>query len=238
MLRFYFVIIVSIPFIIYYICKMRIMTRFISQFTERQRYRLVRHLAIHCMINSNLRTVYSGTEKLPKEGGYVMYPNHQGRYDIVGIFYAHKKPCTLVMEMERSKIPIATEVIEVLDGVRLNKHNIRSQVESMQRIIDEVKAGRRYVIFPEGGYDNNGNHLQEFKPGAFKVAMRTHCPVVPVVLVDSYRVYTENTLKRITTQVHFLDPICYNEYKDLTTKELSDLVKARIQNKLDNLNVK
>ena len=35
--------------------------------------------------------------------------------------------------------------------------------------VKEVSEGRRYVIFPEGGYDNNKNELQEFKHGAFKV---------------------------------------------------------------------
>ena len=235
MLRFYFVIITSIIFIIYYIVKLRIMSANKKLFTIESRYRTVRHLAIHCMINSNIRTLVYGVDKLPKEGGYVMYPNHQGRYDIVGIFYAHKKPCTLVMEAERSKIPIATEVIEALDGVRLDKRNMRSQVSAIARIVKEVSDGRRYVIFPEGGYDNNKNELQEFKHGAFKVPLKTKCPIVPVVLIDSYKPYTINTIRRVKTQVHFLDPINYDEYKDLTTHELSDLVKSRIKNKMDEI---
>ena len=36
-----------------------------------------------------------GMENLPKEGGYVMFPNHQGKYDALGIVYTHKKPCTI-----------------------------------------------------------------------------------------------------------------------------------------------
>ncbi len=235
MLRFYFVIITSIIFIIYYIVKLRIMSANKRHCSIESRYRTVRHLAIHCMINSNIRTSVFGKENLPKEGGYVMYPNHQGRYDIVGIFYAHKKPCTLVMEAERSKIPIATEVIEALDGVRLDKTNMRSQVSAISRIANEVNDGRRYVIFPEGGYDNNKNELQEFKPGAFKVPLKTKCPIVPVVLVDSYKPYTINTIRRVRTQVHFLEPVFYDEYKGMSTHELSDLVKSRIQAKLDSV---
>lgn len=40
-------------------------------------------------------------------------------------------------------------------------------------------------------------------------------------------------LRKVTTQVHYLKPIPYEEYKDLRKNELCDLVKERIQNKLD-----
>ena len=235
MLRFYFVIGISIPFIIYYVVKMRFMSAHADRFSDVKRYKLIRHLAIHCMINSNLWTKYTGVENLPKEGGYIMYPNHQGKYDIVGIFFAHKKPCTLVMEAERSKIPIATEVLDLLDGVRLDRHNMRKQIEAIERIATEVSEGRRYILFPEGGYDNNGNNLQDFMPGAFKAALKAKCPIVPVTLVDSYKPYSINSLKRIKTQVHFLKPIQYDEYKDMNTREIAALVKERIQEKMDSV---
>ena len=36
---------------------------------------------------------------------------------------------------------------------------------SFRRLSDEVKNGRRYIIFPEGGYDHNKNELQDFMAG-------------------------------------------------------------------------
>ena len=35
------------------------------------------------------------------------------------------------------------------------------------------------------------------------------------------------------TQVHFLEPIYYEEYKDMNTKQIADMVKNKIQDKLD-----
>ncbi len=235
MLRFYFVVIISFPSIVYYIIKARIRNAHKEHYTEEKNYRLIRRLSVQCMVNSNVWTKYTGAEKLPKKGGYILYPNHQGRYDIVGIFYSHKKPLTLVMESERSKIPIATEVMDLLDGVRLDRHSMRNQVDAVERIAKEVSEGRRYVIFPEGGYDNNGNNLQRFMPGAFKAAVKAKCPIVPVTLVDSYKPYSINSLRRIKTQVHFLDPIPYEEYKDMNTCEIAALVKSRIQEKMDSV---
>ena len=68
-------------------------------------------------------------------------------------------------------MPLADEMVDILDGCRLNKSDLRSQVKSIKAVSDEVKNGRIYIIFPEGGYYHNRNTVQEFLPGAFKAAM-------------------------------------------------------------------
>ena len=51
---------------------------------------------------------------------------------------------------------------------------------------------------------------------------------MPVALIDSYKPFELNSLKPVTTQVHFLEPIYYEEYKELTTKEIAELTKSKI----------
>ena len=77
------------------------------------------------------------------------------------------------------------------------------------------------------------NTLQEFKSGVFKCAFDAKVPVVPVALVDSYKAMDGNSLKKVTTQIHYLKPIPYDEYKDMKKTELAELVKARIQEAID-----
>ena len=91
-----------------------------------------------------------------------------------------------------------------------------------------MKTGKRFILFPEGGYDHNGNHLQAFKPGAFKAAIWARMPIVPVAVVDSYKLFDFNSLKKVTTQVHFLKPLYYEDYKNLNTKEIAERVKQSI----------
>ena len=110
---------------------------------------------------------------------------------------------------------------------------MRSQVKSIKTVADEVKNGRIYIIFPEGGYYHNRNTVQEFLPGAFKAAMMAKSPIVPVALVDSYRAFGINILKKITTQVHYLKPLYYEDYKDMKSKEVSDYVKLQIMLKIN-----
>ena len=63
-----------------------------------------------------------GVENLPKEGGYMMYPNHQGKYDVLGIMHTHKEPCSFVMDIDKSYTMLVREFIDLVQGKRLEKN--------------------------------------------------------------------------------------------------------------------
>ena len=235
MLRLVWVIGISLPFIVYYYFRLIYVEQNPDRFTEKDRYAIARHMVDLAMRNSFIHTKGFGMEKLPTEGGYVMYPNHQGKFDVLGIIHVHDRPCTLVIDEKRSHLPLANEVTRLLRGARLDRTDMRSQVNCIMQIASEVQEGRRYILFPEGGYTFNENNLQEFHAGAFKCALKAKCPIVPVVLVDSYIPFGGNGLQPVFTQVHFLDPIPYEEYKDCNTIKIASMVKEAIQTRLDEL---
>lgn len=228
MLRLYYVIFISLPFVLYYIHKAHYITKHRENYTEEECYRIARKCIGILMRNGRVETKAFGTELLPREGGYVMYSNHQGKYDTLGIMSAHKKPCTIVMDAYRSKLPIADSFIDLVNGSRLDKSDMKKQMKTILKIAEEVKNGRRYIVFPEGGYDHNRNELQEFMPGSFKCATRYGMPIVPVAIIDSYKVFGINSLRRVRTQVHFLRPIFFEEYQSMNTQEIAKIVKERI----------
>ncbi len=232
-LRLCYVVAVSLPFVIYYLVKVRVIERCGKHFPEERRYRMAQR-CIHIMMrNGRIETESTGQELLPREGGYVMYSNHQGKYDTLGIMASHPKPCTIVMDADRSRLPIADSFIELVKGQRLDKTDMKKQMKTILKISDEVREGRRYIVFPEGGYDNNRNELQEFHPGSFKCATRAKAPIVPVAIIDSYKPFGMNSLRRVKTQVHFLEPIFFEEYKEKSTPQIAELVKERIAAEID-----
>ena len=42
------------------------------------------------------------------------------------------------------------------------------------------KLGRRYLLFPEGGYTDNKNRLLEFHPGSFKIPLKQNVRLFPL----------------------------------------------------------
>lgn len=227
-LRICYVVVISLPFVVYYICKAHYIERHGERFSEETRYKMARKCIGIMMHNGRIETESYGQELLPEEGGYVMYSNHQGKFDTLGIMSSHPKPCTIVIDAYRSKLPITDSFIDLVQGSRLDKRDMKAQVKTILQIADEVKNGRRYIIFPEGGYDNNRNTLQDFMPGSFKCATKAKAPIVPVAIIDSYKPFGVNSLRKVKTQVHFLAPICYEEYAEMNTVEIAQMVKDRI----------
>ena len=234
MSRFVYVIILCMPFIIYFLWMVGHIERNPYQYSEQDRYNFARRMIAIMKHNGRIKTDAYGIEHLPVDGGYIMYANHQGKYDSLGIISVHDAPCTVMMDAKRSQMILANQFITLLNGCRLDKSNMKSQVNSILHVIDEVKDGRKYIIFPEGGYANNQNKVQDFLPGSFKCAVKSQSPIVPVALIDSYKPFGVNSLKKVTTQVHFLEPIYYDTYKDMTTQEISRMVRHRIMEVISN----
>jgi 1-acyl-sn-glycerol-3-phosphate acyltransferase len=59
--------------------------------------------------------------------------------------------------------------------------------------------------------------------------MNAKCPIVPVALVDSFKAFDTNSIKKLTVQIHYLPPLYYEEYKGMKSTEIAELVSSRIQ---------
>lgn len=213
--------------------QMEYVSRHPEKYSEGEMYELDR-LAIRRMMRpGHITTEGYGMENLPSEGGYIMCPNHQGKYDALGIMYTHDKPCSVVMDIEKSNSILVRQFINLVRGKRIDRKDARQSIKIIREMADEAKAGRKFIIFPEGGYSHNGNKTTSFKAGAFKSAVWAKVPIVPVVLIDSYKVFELHTLKPIKTFVYYLKPLYYNDYKSMTTVEIARLVQDKIQNVLN-----
>lgn len=234
MWRFYYVIarnIFNLPGII---GKMRKMVADEDTYSERARYDYLQDTIGLMKRTGHIKTEVYGTENLPAEGGYMMYPNHQGKYDAYGIVGVHEEPCSIVMDKDKSYYIFINEIIQMIKGKRLDRGDVRQGLTVIKEMTEEVKQGRRFILFPEGGYEEGKkNTLADFKAGCFKISLKSKTPVIPVAIIDSYKVFNSACVGRVTTQVHFLKPILFEEYQGMRTKELAELVKTRIQEKID-----
>lgn len=230
MIRFYYVIALRVGSILYYVPKMAHYARHPERYDRNDRYRLAQKVINKVRKTARISTEYYGTENLPDTDGYIMFSNHQDKYDALGIFAGHRKPCSVLMDKKRSDLPIAKQFIDMLDGRRIERNRPRQQIRVLNQMADDLQNGVNYLIFPEGGYPKKrtDNSLSEFKYGCFSCAVKAKCPIVPVVLLDSYKAFGQNKLSRVTTKVIFLPPILYEEYQGMKPKELCEFVRLRI----------
>ncbi len=234
MIRFIYVLLLNLFRAPFMLTRMRHEAAHPERYNEEERYKLARICVRMMKRTGGIRTKAFGLENLPKEGGYMLYPNHQGKYDYFGIISTHAKPCSVVMDKKKSYAIFVKEAMDLVGGKRLEIDNVRQALTIINEVSEEVAAGRRYVLFPEGGYEfNNKNKVCEFKAGCFKISLKTKTPIVPVALIDSYRVFNSFWWGPVRTQVHYLEPIYYEEYKDMKTQEIAVMVQERIAYKIN-----
>lgn len=175
----------------------------------------------------------SGMENLPKENGFVLFPNHQGLYDTLAFFESCPATLAFVIKKEASKIILLKQVIKATGSLVMDREDIRQSLGVINTMTQEVKKGRNFVIFPEGTRSKQGNKLLDFKPGSFKSAVKAKAPIVPCAIMNAFIPFDENHTKPVTVKLFYLEPMYYEEYKDMNTSEIAAEVKKRIEEKIE-----
>lgn len=170
-----------------------------------------------------------GLENIPKENGFIFFPNHQGLFDVLVFLESCPVPFAFVIKKEASRIILLKQVIAALRSVVIDREDIRQSLEVINKVAEEVKNGRNFLIFAEGTRSKMGNLLLPFKGGTFKSAVKAKCPIVPCALIDSFKPFDENSIERVTVKLIYLPPIHYEEYASMKTPEIADMVKSRIE---------
>ena len=190
---------------------------------------MLRFITLRANKGGNVHIDVHGEENIPKENGFMFFPNHQGLYDVLAVVEACPKPFSVVAKKEVANVPFLKQVFACMKAYMIDREDVRQSMQVIINVTNEVKKGRNYLIFAEGTRSKNGNEVQTFKGGSFKAATKARCSIVPVALIDSFKPFDTNTISPVTVQVHFLKPLLYEDYKDLKTNEIAAMVKDRIQ---------
>lgn len=201
----------------------------VDKYTEEEHYKMLRFITHRANKGGNVVIDAHGVENIPKENGFMFFPNHQGLYDVLAIVDVCPCPFSVVAKKEVENIQFLKQVFACMKAYMMDRDDIRQSMKVIMSVTEEVKKGRNYLIFAEGTRSKNGNEVQEFKGGSFKAATKAKCPIVPVALIDSFKPFDTNTTSPVTVQVHFLEPLYYEDYKEMKTNEIAEIVKEKIQ---------
>lgn len=201
----------------------------VDQYPEITRFKLLKYIVKRANKGGNVTIEAYGKENIPEQNGFMFFPNHQGLYDVLAVVDACPRPFSVVAKKEVANIPLLKQTFACMKAYMIDREDIRQSMEVINKVTNEVKSGRNYLIFAEGTRSKIGNHLLDFKGGSFKAATRAKCPIVPIALIDSFKPFDTNSIDPVTVQVHFLKPLEYEEYKDMKTTEIAREVKRRIE---------
>ena len=200
-----------------------------DKYTEQEHFKMLKFIDHRANKAGHVEIVASGIENIPKENGFIFYPNHQGVYDVLAIMEVAPVPFSVVAKKEVANIPFLKQIFSCVKAKMMDREDIRQSLQVIMQVAKEVKEGRNYIIFPEGTRSKNGNTVGEFKGGSFKAATKAKCPIVPVALINAFKPFDTNSIEQVKVQVHFLEPLYYEDYKEMKTTEIAQVVQDRIQ---------
>ena len=176
------------------------------------------------------RMTVEGQENIPA-GPCVFVGNHRSYYDIPILLTALDAPHGILAKEELEKIPLLNRWMKLLGCVFVKRDDIRASVKALNDATAIVESGRSFVIFPEGTrYKGEEGGAGEFKAGAFRIAIKTGVPVVPVAISGARGLFEGHGLRATPgdIRVRILPAIQTAGMSKAEQKQLPDAVRQTI----------
>ena len=205
--------------------------RHAEKYTDEQHYEMIQTIVHRTNKGGHVQVDSYGVENLPKEQGFMLYPNHQGLYDTLAIADAFPYPFSVVAKKEVENVPFIKQMLACMQGYCIDRDDIRQSMTVISQVAKDVQQKKKnFIIFAEGTRSRQGNKIGSFKGGSFKCATKAKCPIVPVALINSFLPFDSDSTEKVNVQVHYLPPITYEEYKEMKTTEIAARVEEEIRN--------
>lgn len=203
-----------------------------DDYPDEEMYRHIQYIMDHAVKGGNIQLTVTGQENIPEKGGFMLYANHQGMFDVLAIAATCQRPIGAVLKKELKDVPFVHQVALCTHSYAMDREDVRQSLTVIQKVTEDVKNGRGYLIFPEGTRSKQGNTMGPFHGGSFRCATKSHCPIIPIALIDCFKVLDQKGSKPVSVEIHYLDPIPYGEYEQMKPAEVAELVRSRIEEKI------
>lgn len=135
-----------------------------------------------------------GLEHLAPGQAYVFAANHRSNFDIFALVAVLPGRFLWVAKKSLFHIPILGQALSRMGSIPVDRHNLRSAVQSLDRATAIVKRGVSLIIFPEGTRATT-RELLPFKKGVFIMAIKAGQPIVPVSISGTRFIQPPETIR-------------------------------------------
>ena len=173
-------------------------------------------------VNPYWRTKITGKEKVRRGETYVMVSNHQSGADILVLFKLFL-PFIWVAKKELFYVPFIGWNMSLNRYISLERSRSKSKRMMMDKAVAVIRKGNSVMIFPEGTRTKDGN-LQPFKSGAFRLALETGSPLLPIAIKGTFYAIKKGGFiihKNHDLEAVLLDPIPFETIRDMEPREIA-----------------
>lgn len=133
-----------------------------------------------------------GRHHIPKKGAYVVAANHASYLDIAMLTWVFHRFIAFVGKSSLGKVPLFGYYFRKAH-ISVNRKDGNDRAKALEHSKAKVKQGRPVVFFPEGRITSeNQPAVGPFREGAFKCAVDTGAPILPVTICHNWYILPDD----------------------------------------------
>ncbi|WP_223032273.1 lysophospholipid acyltransferase family protein [Hanstruepera marina] len=177
-------------------------------------FKLARFWAYFILIGMGFRVKINLKQEPQKKASYMFIANHTSMADIMLMLASSKNPFVFVGKKELAKIPLFGFFYK-RTCILVDRSSEKSRKAVFLRAQKRLKQGLSICIFPEGGVPEEHIILDDFKDGAFRLAINHQVPIVPLVFLDNKKRFSYTFFSGSPGQMRVIG------HEHIQTKELT-----------------
>jgi 1-acyl-sn-glycerol-3-phosphate acyltransferase len=199
-------------------------------------FKLARFWAYIILFGMGFIPIIKKGVQFKKGESYMIVANHTSMIDIMLMLFITKDPVVFVGKKELSKIPLFGFIYK-RTCILVDRNNSQSRRAVFNSAQQKINLGYSICIFPEGGVPSDESIiLDDFKDGAFRLAIEHKIPIAPVTFHDNKKLFSYTFFSggpgKMRVMLHPL--ISISNYSIEMKKELNKKTRAIILEELEN----
>lgn len=157
---------------------------------------------------TGVRYYAQGQENLTRYPAYIYVSNHTSFLDVPALPLFMPGQFRPLGKKELLKIPVLGWIVGTV-CVIVDRSNAQSRQESIRKLKGLIRRGVSVLIYPEGSMNRTNQRLRPFYDGAFRMAIETQTPILPMVIINAGNLFRPGTAyaKPGRVRVRFAEPI-------------------------------
>lgn len=176
-----------------------------------------------------------GEENVPKDTAVMYVGNHHSIFDVITTYTRVPGLTGYVAKKEIEKVPVLSHWMRHLNCYFLDRKDLKAGAKMIIDSVQKIKNGVSIFIFPEGTRSKDENVTLPFHEGSFKIATKSGCPIVPVVLTNTNRIFEDHLpwIKKTHVTIEYCEPVILSELPEDVRKSPANYVRDIIAKKYE-----
>ncbi len=138
------------------------------------------------------RVTVVGKEHMDMPGAKIYASNHTSYFDVLPLMLGLGVPYRFVSKMEVGRMPFIGTFLKQMGHLKFDRTDAESRLRQAREMEEFLHNGESMFVFPEGTFTKEDG-VRPFQLGAFKAAVATGAPIIPVALAGTRKILRDGT---------------------------------------------